>query len=296
MAQKRDTPGSPSRQEQWFAEKRRIFEALTEYPRDIARWQEVAVPPESNEDARMLWFSAASWSPHEWRVFAEDDRVCAQRTSANDTNRGERPTFTPDIHLIGSLHPATSFAAVDDGWLIGCNGGEWGGQLYWFSKDGERNYRISNHRIVDFFFLPDGLYAIEGLAHMVMSEGSVIRIARPRPDARWEATTATKLPFAPDAISVRRDGTMLLTLSDSLVSISPDRTVHTLLLSDPPWRHGPLYPNSSLLSTDEQKLYIGMRQFVGEFDLLTKKLRLLIPSDAFLNKLPVSEEQRLLRE
>ena len=51
-----------------------------------------------------------------------------------------------------------------------------------------------------------------------------------------------------------------------------------------------------MLSSDEQKLYIGMRQFVGEFDLSTKKLRLLIPSDAFLNKLPKEDEQRIRKQ
>lgn len=45
-----------------------------------------------------------------------------------------------------------------------------------------------------------------------------------------------------------------------------------------------LYPNSSVLSPDEEKLYIGMRQFVGEFDLAAKKLRVFIPAEKFLNK------------
>jgi hypothetical protein len=126
----------------------------------------------------------------------------------------------------------------------------------------------------------------------MLSEGSIIRIARPEPKARWQATTVTTLPFAPYAISVQRDGAMLVTLSDSLVRVGDDRKAFTLL-SDPLWQR--LYPNSSVLSSDEQKLYIGMRQFVGEFDIPTKKLRLLIPSAEFLNKLPKEDEQ-LVRE
>ncbi|MDR0276200.1 MAG: hypothetical protein LBI48_12880 [Burkholderiaceae bacterium] len=146
---------------------------------------------------------------------------------------------------------------------------------------------------MDFFSLPDGLHAIEGLSHLSMSEGSVIRIERPQPGARWQAATVTKLPFAPYAVSVRRDGTALVTLSDSLVQIDDGRGIVTLL-SDPPW--GGLYPNSSVLSPDEHKLYIGMRQFVGEFDISTKKLRLLVPSTRFLNKLPRKQEQRIRRQ
>jgi hypothetical protein len=92
-----------------------------------------------------------------------------------------------------------------------------------------------------------------------------------------------KLPFAPYAVSVRRDGTMLITLSDALVAVGSDHKINTLV-SDPPWAG--LYPKSSILSSDEQKLYIGMRQFVGEFNMSAKKLRLLVPSGAFHNKLP----------
>ena len=86
---------------------------------------------------------------------------------------------------------------------------------------------------------------------------------------------------------------MLITLSDSLVSVSKDHKIHTIL-PDVLW--GGLYPNSSVLSQDEQKLYIGMRQFVGEFDLLTQKLRLLIPSNRFLNQLPKDVEQRIRKQ
>jgi hypothetical protein len=77
------------------------------------------------------------------------------------------------------------------------------------------------------------------------------------------------------------------------VSIGDDRKV-TTPLPDAPW--GGLYPDSSVLSPDQQKLYIGMRQFVGEFDITTKKLRLFIPSPAFLNKLPKEDEQRIRKQ
>ena len=237
----------------------------------------------------MAWFYAANYSNHTWRVYADSKQIYA-RLAPGKPPHGERPKFTPKT---GRFQGGASFAAVDDGWLVAFNEGEFGAALYWFSRDGKRNYKISDHHIVDFFSLADGLHAIAGLAHLSMSEGTIIRIARPQPKARWHASTVTKLPFAPYAISVRRDGTMLVTLSHSLVSIGDDRKIATLL-PDAPW--GGLYPNSSVLSSDQQKLYIGMRQFVGEFDIPTKKLRLLIPSPAFLNKLPKEDEQWLRKQ
>ena len=62
-------------------------------------------------------------------------------------------------------------------------------------------------------------------------------------------------------------------------------------VTDAPW--GTLYPWSSVLVPDESRLYVGMRQFVGEVDLATNHLRLLVPSTDFLNKLPNNDEKRI---
>jgi len=223
----------------------------------------------------------------EWSVLTVVGKPCGVRWEWGGLKAGPRPKFVPRA---GSFMGAQACFTVDDGWLIGFNQGEFGAELHWFSDDGKRNYKISDHQVVTFLSRADGIYAIEGLAHLGLSLGSVIRIARPKAGARWQASTFVKLPAAPYAVSTRRDGTMLVTLSNSLVSVGPDRKMETLL-GDAPW--GGLYPNSSILSADEERLYIGMRQFVGEYDFTTNKLRLLIPSKAFLNKLPKDEEKRI---
>jgi len=106
-----------------------------------------------------------------------------------------------------------------------------------------------------------------------------------------EAVRIVRLPFAPLTIAVRRDGVMLIVLTDSLVSVGRDHQVSTLI-SEAPWEG--LYPASSILLPDEDRLYIGMRQFVGEVDLATSELRMLLPSTKFLNKLP-DDQERLVR-
>lgn len=242
------------------------------YSHDVSKWQEVDVPAESDQAARMAWLAAANRSEREWHVFTEGGQTRAKLAGEAPERRAARPTFTPTA---GRLQNASAFATVDDGWLVGFNQGEFGAALYWFSADGKRSYRISDHQVVDFFSRPDGIHAIQGLAHLGISEGSVIRIARSKAGSRWQARSIAPLPFAPYAVSTRRDGATLITLSDSLVSFGADGKIRTLL-ANAPW--GALFPGSSVLSPDEQKLYIGMRQFVGEFDLAASKLRLLIPS------------------
>jgi hypothetical protein len=268
----------------------RLLAVEPEYVQDVTRWQAVDVPSASDRGARMVWSFAANYSRLNWRVFTQDGEVRARlRSEVPDMGR-QKLGFTPEG---GKFSRTSATAAVDDGWLIAFNEGEFGGALYWFSRDGKRSYAISDDQIVDFFARADGIYAIEGLAHLGGSRGSVLRITRPKEGARWQAQSVAALPSAPYAVAVQRDGTAAITLSYSLVSVGTDLKVKTLY-PDAPW--GELYPSTSVLAADEQKLYIGMRQFVGEVDLKTKTLRCLIPSAQFLNSLSKEDEARIRQQ
>lgn len=250
------------------------------YTRDILQGREAVLPAALERS-----FELQDSSNHHWHVFTEEGRPLV-RIRKNFELPLDLPEFTrpkDDNVQLGVPFDASAAAAVDDGWLVAYNGGEWGGALYWFSHDGERSYKISRHQVVDFFSLKDGTYAIQGLAHLSMSFGSVIRVARPKADGRWQSSTEIELPGAPCAISARRDGTLLIALSDSLVSVDSNHQIQTLLQYPP---GGYFFPNSSVLTQNEQVLYIGMLRFVGEFDLATREFRLLIPSIRFLDNPP----------
>jgi hypothetical protein len=258
------------------------------YSHDVTTWEEIPVPPADDNPARVVWDYASDYSKLHWRVYLEHGQARGELgRDTVDVPQSDRPRFEPKAdNFVG----ANRFAAVDDGWLVGFNHGEFGAALYWFSRDGDRHYRISNDHVVTFFKRPDGIYAIEGMAHMGASCGSVIRVARKTKSSKWQAGRFVRLPFAPDTIAQKRDGNMIIALSDSLVSVTPDAQI-TTLISDAPWWS--LYPSSSIILPDDSKLYLGMRQYVGEVDLTTGKLRMLVPSKEFLNKLPDDDEQRL---
>jgi hypothetical protein len=273
----------------WFAFCLHAAEPESDYPSDLSKWKEVVEPPVAKKLEHAMWTFASNYCPYEWRVFMADGKPCAQLDNelpemAKD-NPPPKPTFKPRAE---KLVEAQAFASVDEGWLVGFNEGEFGAALYWFSRDGKRSYKISDHQVVDFFTRPDGVYAIEGLAHMSMSEGSVIRVTFSKDERVWKANSVLTLPFAPCAVSQRPDGAMLITLTDSIVSVDAKLKI-TTLLTNPSW--GALYANSSVLSKDGKRLYIGMRQFTGEFDLTTTKSRFLIPSDKYLHKLSREDEE-----
>jgi hypothetical protein len=253
---------------------------------DPSTWQEQTRPPRTDEVAHSLWWYASNYSQLNWRVLIVEGQVQARRSEDVKQRSAPRPEFDPKV---GRFRKSSAFARVDNGWLVGFNHGEFGAALHWFSRDGNRNYKISDHQIVDFVSTPDSVLAVEGLAHLGISRGSLIRITRVNGDEQWKAKCLTTLPFAPYAVSCRRNGDLLITLSDSLVVVTPgDRAKVRTLLANADWGH--LYPNSSALTSNERTLYIGMRQFVAEFDLQTKKLRFLIPGKQFLNRLTEEDE------
>jgi hypothetical protein len=248
-------------------------------PEGLAAWLPADLPPESDPKGRNAFFRAANkQTDHRWCVFLKDGVPDAEMRAETPVTRPEEMRFVPTAGRFSGGH---AFARVEDGWLVGFNEGEFGAALYWFDPSGERSTKISEHQVEAFFSLADGLYAIEGLAHLSLSEGSIIRVTRSAADTPWRAEPVVRLPAAPHAISLRSDGTMLVALSRSLVSLGKNYELE-VLLQDLPWWS--LYPTSSVLSADERKLYIGMRQFVAEVDLESRRLRYLVPSPEFLNE------------
>ena len=212
--------------------------AAADYPRDLAQWQEVALPPKSSKADRDVWESAANQANIEWRTFKEAGRPMAELKSGRGAKRTDEPVFISRVDKFGR---ADTFVEVDDGWLVGFNRGGLGAGLSWFSRNGARNYKVSDHQVAGFFQRADGLHAIEGPGHRGASSGSILRIAREPATGLWQAQTVARLPGTPEAVSLRSNGTLLITLSDALVSIDAGGKLRTLL-ADAPWPN--LYPNS----------------------------------------------------
>ena len=255
------------------------------YDPDVSTWQEVSRPSTPYSDDRYVWGSASNRSKYYWKVFKEGPTVKATLDKDRKSSQG-KPPFTPQAEDFQDLYPYASLK-VDDGWLIGFNQGEFGRALYWFDHSGKSRYKISNHQVVAFFRSSDEILAIEGLAHLSTSRGSIIRL---RKNKRWQAEKLTLLPEAPYAGVQFRDGRLLLVLSDSLAEYSRKGDRETLKFYEKDGDWGGLYPTSVVLTDDQTKAYIGMRQFVAEYEFGRRILRFLLPDASFLNKLDPEDE------
>lgn len=109
---------------------------------------------------------------------------------------------------------------VDDGWLVGGDRGEWGGELGFVGDDGHFQ-QILDDNVEDIHRLGDRIVATTGLAHLGLNRGSVVALTR-LPDGRWQATTWRKLPGAATRSSIGARGLVVALVRGGAVGIDAD--------------------------------------------------------------------------
>ena len=255
----------------------------------VSTWQMVSVPKDQDSVEFRLWEHRANHSEHNWVVYRDTHRVCARLLNRHRPNDAPLP-FTASA---GPFSQPRAAVKVKDGWLVGFNRGEWGGALYWFSPDGADRYKISDHQIVDFIQSGDSVLAIQGLAHLSLSEGSILSVRKTSNARRWRVKTILTLPKAPEASAMHSNGALYIVLTDSFVSV--DRARHlTTVHPNAAW--GLLYPNSLVLDEANAKAYIGMRQFVAEVSLVDGTAKYGVPDEDYLNRLPKDVEDGIRKQ
>lgn len=163
-----------------------------------------------------------------------------------------------------------SFIKVKNGYLVAFWRGEFGASLFWFSNEGSTYYKVNGASAVQFIKRGNEVYAINGLAHLNMSSGSILKISFE--NKKWVASDYLELPFAPYAISLDSNNDFIIVTSNNLIKITRKKGIETLLKTDF-WQG--LYPTSSVIEGDY--IYIGMRKGVYKFNLRTKASEWLLP-------------------
>ena len=84
---------------------------------------------------------------------------------------------------------------VSNGWIVGNDRGEWGGELMYLDSEGN-NYMILNENVQDVHRLGTKLIVIAGLAHLFTNNG-IIWILSQDGESIWQAKPWRALPGAP---------------------------------------------------------------------------------------------------
>jgi hypothetical protein len=226
------------------AQKGDLVSSLTSYP----------IPTNRDSITSLITFhKRCIVSIKEGKVYAEDNKL------------SKKESLLPFVVKEGgdiSLRGKESILKVDDGYLVGFNGGEWGGDLYWFSADGSAHYKISGNNIIQFIKNGDSIYVIEGLAHLSLSEGSIMQIKKI--NNKWLATTYAVLPTAPEVVVLDSNGNFIIVTDKSLLQIDNKASIK-ILVEKGIW----YYADPTSMVVADNAVFIGMQGGVFKYNLIT---------------------------
>lgn len=200
-----------------------------------------------------------------------------------------------ELHISKYKYTAVSELRIAEGTLLGINYGEWGGGLFYqpvdttksnFFVDGKAapimndpfrmglmirendpvkkvingSIQLKNGNIHSLFRYRDSVYTVEGLAHMVTSEGAINKLDYN--DGKFTISRKIDLGDAPMAVGESKRGIVIATLNHFyLVNNWKKEAVFKDLF----WCL--LYPNS-VVEADDDILFLGMR---GGYSMINLK-------------------------
>ena len=224
----------------------------------IDKWTAYDVP--INKDT----LSKYNHAQDDWTVFLKGNNIYATN-SRNKTSDTLPFKIIPTKKEKNKIAGSRSVIKVNNGYLVGFYRGEWGGNLYWFSQDGKNKYEISDHVIVQFIKRDNKFYAIEGVGHLGIPDGSIIEIKEV--NKKWIAVEHLKLPSAPDGIDLAQNNNFVIITSKSLLTVDTNFKIDTLIEKGFWWPA--LYPTSLVIK--DNIAYVGMRKGIFKYDLTTNK-------------------------
>jgi hypothetical protein len=148
-----------------------------------------------------------------------------------------------------------SILKTSTGWLLGFDGGEWGGGL-WFVDANGKTSQLYGANVQGFIETSRGVMIFAGVAHMTIDEGRVL-IAHNPVTADTKLETLAPLDGAPETFTKISPDAALVVTTHGISRITSSGEHQTLTHS----KFAILYPNS-IVVTPDATIYVGMRLFV----------------------------------
>ena len=209
------------------------------------------------EDLRCAGYAR---SGNRWVVSTAAGGIAVSAQSSADTVDPLPFSVSRHRERLGARH----VLPVDDGWLVGYDGGEFGGALWWFSGDGSRSYRAGpSGKPLEAVSLPvqgfvrfAGRHLVfRGLDHLTLRAGAAFSIQKS--GGRWRLVLFAQLDGQALAWLVRDSRLMVLTFS-GIWSVDGVGAVR------PEVRFGEDWPWPTSLAADQSSLYVGLPRYVLE--------------------------------
>ncbi|HTS08179.1 MAG TPA: hypothetical protein VMP68_21590 [Candidatus Eisenbacteria bacterium] len=147
------------------------------------------------------------------------------------------------------------FLPTSNGWLGGFDAGEFGGGLWWFSRDGSKTIELLSENVHAIYQIKKDILILTGLEHLGSNFGHVFKFD----DTSGKATVTSlaDLGGSPEASTVDSDDSIIVATPDRVLRVDKDGK------SDEMYRAGEhlTYPTSAAIDA-HGVVYVAMRFFV----------------------------------
>lgn len=166
-----------------------------------AHWEGLraqAVPPEEQ-----CWDA----QKQQWRVRMGKRWLTLERPALEP---GKLPQGFPEDLLAADL--GTHFHRVEEGWLVGLDGGEWGGALWLVTAQGRKTVLAEGENFLGFARTATGLVVFTGRGHLGENMG-VAHVLTRAGNGTWTRRLLVELPALPRAWYDDVDGSLVVALN-----------------------------------------------------------------------------------
>src|SRR5262249_20090311 len=142
----------------------------------------------------------------------------------------EEVSLPPYLKLSKEMTGSRSLLRTVNGWLVGFDGGEFGGGLWWFNNEGDKNRKLLSENVHSIYQTTDGVFVLVGLAHLSLDNGKIYQFTE-------TADEVGVKPFAnlggsPEASTVDPEGLFVVATPKGVLSVDYNGNVSKLYRPD----------------------------------------------------------------
>ena len=171
-----------------------------------------------------------------------------------DEEPGQVP-LPQHLKLSKEMQGSRSLLRTADGWLVGFDAGEFGGGLWWFNNEGDKNQKLLSENVHAIYHTRDGVFVLVGLAHLSLNSGKIYQFTETAEEVG--VTHVADFGGSPEASTVDSDGRFVVATPRSVVAVDYAGNLRELYKSG----EDLTYPTSVVVNANGD-IFVGMRFFV----------------------------------
>lgn len=187
-----------------------------------------------------------------WVVSTDGSSVRLVRFDAESIKQSPMP---PQLKLSKKMIGRRSLEPTSSGWLVGFDAGEFGGGLWWFSRDGSQTIELLSENVHAIYQIKKSILILTGLNHMGLNYGHVYKFDDTSDKAT--VTSVADLGGSPEASTVDSGDNIIVATPDRVLRVDKDGKTNEMYKSG----EHLTYPTSAAVDTNGV-VYVAMRFFV----------------------------------